>query len=744
MTGRGSRWRRRGASAMVCVALVGSVLAGTAAPAGASYDNGWIARTFPFGTTPSGGSSLDAVGCASAAYCVAVGAFRASTATVFQSVMDIYRDGSWEVYDTPAPKGASTVTLNAVACTAGGGCTVGGNYSTASGVFALAEALENTSVLVTTIPNPPGAGTVAEHRQDVSVESLACPTTGTCVAAGAYEDPTGDRHPLLARLSGGSWTSLSAPVPANFVPNVTYGDLADVQCLSPTACIAGGWYDGTTTGGTPNPRLHGLVDVWAGSSWSTEGTAAYDSVLHAACASATRCFAPAGSTMYEDDAGTWSSVTVPVPAGAPAGTPHLTQIACPAQDTCVAMGSWLPTLAGTGWPLVATWNGTSWSDVIATGPTNALSSPAGPWAQVYGLSCGSTTSCVGVGWYRDDTGVGFFNPLVVRWTRGTVTTTEGPEPPEVPAETPNGGGIATAPYGRLLEVACASAAACVATGAWWAGTSAYHGFLDTFAAPAPSGYDMVGSDGGVFVFNALGHTGGFYGSLPGLGVHVNDIVGMTPTSGDGGYYLVGSDGGVFAFGNAPYLGSLPGIDVTPTQPIVGIVPTGTGGGYFLVGRDGGVFTFGNAPFLGSLPGIGVGIDDVVGIAATPSGDGYWVIAATGAVYAFGAAGRFGSATGSASPVTSIAGTPDGTGYWVATRDGGVQAFGDVTSFGSLPTLGVTPALPVVDIVRTSNTGGYWLVGADGGLFAFGDAGYSGSLPGLGVHVDDIVGAVPTS
>jgi hypothetical protein len=49
----------------------------------------------------------------------------------------------------------------------------------------------------------------------------------------------------------------------------------------------------------------------------------------------------------------------------------------------------------------------------------------------------------------------------------------------------------------------------------------------------------------------------------------------------------------------------------------------------------------------------------------------------------------------------------------------------------------------VSIVPTPDGGGYWLIGSDGGVFAFGDATSQGSLPGVGVHVNNIVGAVPT-
>jgi hypothetical protein len=270
-------------------------------------------------------------------------------------------------------------------------------------------------------------------------------------------------------------------------------------------------------------------------------------------------------------------------------------------------------------------------------------------------------------------------------------------------------------------------------------------FSDTWTFPAATGYDLVGQDGGVFVFDATGQTGGFFGSLPGMKVTPNlPVVGMVPTVSNLGYFLVAQDGGVFAFGTAPFLGSLPGIKVTPNQPIDGIVAANTDRGYFLVGRDGGVYAFGTVPFLGSLPGMHVTTTDVVGIAATPSGNGYWVVLGTGTVYGFGSAKQLGSVTSPTSPVSAIAGTPTGGGYWIATQTGGVYPFGNAQKLGTqtLRHIGVRPALPVVGIVHTAGTAGYWLLGSDGGIFAFGTAPFYGSLPKLGVHVTDIVGAVP--
>ncbi len=254
------------------------------------------------------------------------------------------------------------------------------------------------------------------------------------------------------------------------------------------------------------------------------------------------------------------------------------------------------------------------------------------------------------------------------------------------------------------------------------------------------GYWMVGKDGGVFAFGDAG----FVGSLPGLGVHVSDIVGVVPTKDSGGYWMVGADGGVFAFGDAGFVGSLPGLGVH-VNDVVAVVPTPTGKGYWMVGRDGGVFAFGDAGFVGSLPGLGVHVNDIVGVVPTTTGKGYWMVGADGGVFGFGDAGFVGSLPGLGVHVNDIVGvvpTSTGKGYWMVGKDGGVFAFGDAGFVGSLPGLGVKVS-DIVGVVATQDSGGYWMVGSDGGVFGFGDAGFVGSLPGLGVKVSDIVAVVPT-
>jgi len=111
-----------------------------------------------------------------------------------------------------------------------------------------------------------------------------------------------------------------------------------------------------------------------------------------------------------------------------------------------------------------------------------------------------------------------------------------------------------------------------------------------------SGYWLAASDGAIFAYSSP-----FYGSLPALGISVNNIVGIAPRPQGDGYWLVGSDGGVFGFGAAGFHGSLPGLGISVNN-IVAIESNMAGNGYWMLGSDGGVFAFGGAPFRGSFGG----------------------------------------------------------------------------------------------------------------------------------------------
>jgi alpha-tubulin suppressor-like RCC1 family protein len=235
----------------------------------------------------------------------------------------------------------------------------------------------------------------------------------------------------------------------------------------------------------------------------------------------------------------------------------------------------------------------------------------------------------------------------------------------------------------------------------------------------PSGYDLVGSDGGIFTFGGAQ----FHGSTGSL--HLNKpIVGMASTPGWGGYWLVAADGGIFSFGNAQFYGSTGAIHLN--QPIVGMAATPDGGGYWLVAADGGIFSFGDAQFYGSTGAIHLN-QPIVGMAATPDGGGYWLVAADGGIFSFGDAQFYGS-TGAIhlnKPIVGMAANPNGGGYWLVASDGGIFTFGSAPFFGSAGGFGLNS--PVVGIRSDLGGTGYWLATAAGGIYSFGQVGFLGSV-----------------
>lgn len=72
-----------------------------------------------------------------------------------------------------------------------------------------------------------------------------------------------------------------------------------------------------------------------------------------------------------------------------------------------------------------------------------------------------------------------------------------------------------------------------------------------------------------------------------------------PAWGDG-YLLIQEDGGVFAYGDAPYLGSVPALEIrlTGLERIISGGPAPDGGGYWLMGGNGAVYAFGSAKYCG--------------------------------------------------------------------------------------------------------------------------------------------------
>ena len=512
----------------------------TGSPAGAA--GVWVAATLPTdGLTPAAGVPPvvhpGGVACVSATSCVAVG-YYAGTGNSTDGLIEMgtLAGGTWSWVATaaptsglsPPPSSPTGVTLSTVSCGSPTTCIAVGSYYDTSSL--LAAGLIETGTLVggtwTWVASPvPTSGLsppLVDHGA-VQLLGVSCPSAISCVAVGSYENSkNSDNFEFSTEglietgtLSAGGWTWVPATAPISEVspPSDAFRQVAleSVSCPTPAACVAvGEYYDSAG-------NADGLIET---------GT-------------------------LSAGAWTWVDVTAPDSGLTPPVSPALVELrdlSCASVTLCVAVGSYDRTTGDNGLVETGTQSGDVWTWTPANAPSTGLS-----------LSCGSATACTALGTPGPgEIASGALSAGAQTWAVASAST--GSLDPTA----------ATSPDVSLLGVACRPVTACVAVGNYTDSSGGIDGLTETLSAgpaPGPPGYDLVGSDGGVFVF-PTSQSSGFFGSLPGLGVHVTNIVGVVPTGNFDGYDLVGSDGGVFVFPvgqSGGFYGSLPGIGVERQQ-----------------------------------------------------------------------------------------------------------------------------------------------------------------------------------
>lgn len=263
-----SRWAARAgtapAAAVVLVLLAGTALA---APT-------WTQQEPP---PPAGADpALQAVSCASASVCVAVGNDNQSGYT------EIWDGANWA---TAAFPGQSESSLDAVSCPVSGACTAVGSMADTAHpgtIFPLALSWDGTSWTAQTVPQPAGdqngiltgvSCTSATHCLAVTngsymevwngsvwkarpmsstLGSVSCASARFCIGVGGDDSS--------AQLwNGSAWTATTVPVPSG----QSYGGFYSVSCGSVSSCTAIGYYE---SGGVRYP----LVDHWDGTGWAQQ------------------------------------------------------------------------------------------------------------------------------------------------------------------------------------------------------------------------------------------------------------------------------------------------------------------------------------------------------------------------------------------------------------------------------------------------------------------------------------------
>ncbi len=349
---------------------------------------------------------LQSVTCSAVGSCVAVGRYLDSSGAT-QGLVEQLSNGLWTPIESALPAGAliagsnAYAQLSAVACPSAGSCTAAGLYSTSAGSE---QAFVDTEVGGNWVPQAPALPVGATGSQFVA---LACPAVGSCVATGT--DVIGGSQPGFAEvLSGGVWTAAVLPLPAGTSPmaSIANNDLS-VACPTTSTCVvAGTTFDGS---------YEGLLDTLSGGTWSASAAptpaavASTDVQLTSvACTDASDCTAT-GLVLVSGveqglletlAAGTWSATAAPTPAGTPAGADiEVLDVACPAAGTCVADGQ--SDASGTVNPLFWNLSAGSWVATTAPLPGDAA---AGSDATFSPFACPGAGVCLAVGTYIGSNG----------------------------------------------------------------------------------------------------------------------------------------------------------------------------------------------------------------------------------------------------------------------------------------------------------------------------------------------------
>ena len=216
-------------------------------------------------------------------------------------------------------------------------------------------------------------------------------------------------------------------------------DLSGISCVSSTSCLAVGSYlgpFGPQNIGIPQHGTNGLIEVgtFSGGVWSWVASTAPTSGLSPPAESI--------NTNYV----------------------VLTSISCGSPTSCVAAGNYVDDANG-NWGVIetGTLSAGSWNWVASTAPTSGLSPAAlaTPVDNLWAVSCGSATSCVVTGNYRDTAEAtdglietGSLSGTTWTWVASNDSTT-GLSPPSV-----------TPAFVKLSGVSCVTATSCVVAGSY--------------------------------------------------------------------------------------------------------------------------------------------------------------------------------------------------------------------------------------------------------------------------------------
>lgn len=283
----------------------------------------WTRQPLP-AVSGSTGTILDAVSCAAASNCEAVGSFSKSNGSTVP-LAERWNGVKWTAQATPAPL-RTVEWLTGVSCVANAGCEAVGISDNFVTRVSFAERWNGLRWSRQTTAAPAGTS-------NVSLGAVSCVSASSCEAVGNYRTGTSHLVAFAERWNGVRWA-----YQAMVNPTSTSVNFNAVSCVTSAACEAVGSYMNSLSHSVP------LAERWNGSRWvrQTNVIAPTNSGLNGvSCVSTLICEAVGGTELAERwNGSTWTRQTM---ANSVAGSAFLPlAVACVIRVGCESVGMYSP------------------------------------------------------------------------------------------------------------------------------------------------------------------------------------------------------------------------------------------------------------------------------------------------------------------------------------------------------------------------------------------------------------------
>jgi len=201
----------------------------------------------PISTSPSEPNLLDGVSCASATFCMAVGAHGGES--LLKTLVEEWNGTTWTHVMAQNPGDGQHDLLHRVSCTSTSFCMAVGQYRYGASDLALVEEWNGSSWDWVQGPNGP-------RGQENELFGISCLSRSFCTAVGRYRpEPRAAYRTLIGAWGGHTWNTRPSPDAITGGDSILYG----VSCIDLRFCIAAGYYMGG--------HHQTLIEEWNGTSW---------------------------------------------------------------------------------------------------------------------------------------------------------------------------------------------------------------------------------------------------------------------------------------------------------------------------------------------------------------------------------------------------------------------------------------------------------------------------------------------